>query len=450
MINLITAALQKAVAAFERGDVEGYAFHTGNAGGVAAAIGVYGIKSLSMCDDISDAYETSNSGLMSAILAEATERLDNPDTGARVMDSGAISWPKYGAALNQAVESKAAGDELRFALMTGFVSGLLFNNPGPGHPEHGTILEAVTTAYETGSDDSLQYAQARIGAGVRHSDPTPFMPPEQYARYREERMRLMRWLQNFGLRQARAGDQRVAIPGSMAINDVARQQAQRENNAETHYNRGVSKMGQRDYEGAIADLDRSLELKSDNMIAFANRAFCKQAQGDYTEAIVDFGRAIELAPDDAGQYFNRAIAEEVIGDYDGVIADCDRAIELEPDYDLPYALRGTIKMRRDDYEGAILDFDRAIELSPGYSAVYIDRGLAKSRTGDYGSAMADFDRAVELKSDDARAHDYRGYAKMNVGDYEGAIADFNRALEIDPSDEYAQQMRDTARSEAES
>ena len=64
MISLITAALQEAVVAFERDDVEGYAYRTGKAGGVAAAIGAYGIKSLSMCDDISDAYETSDSGLI--------------------------------------------------------------------------------------------------------------------------------------------------------------------------------------------------------------------------------------------------------------------------------------------------------------------------------------------------------------------------------------------------
>ena len=226
MFSLITTALQEAIAAGERDDAKDYAFHTGKAGGVAAAIGAYGIRALSMCDDISDAYETSESGLMTAILADATERLDNPDTGARVTDGKSISWPEYGAALNQAVEAKAAGDQLRLALMTGFVSGLLFNNPGPGHPEHGTILDAITTAYKTGSDDSLKYAQARIGAGVRHSDPTPFMPAEQYARYREERMRLMRWLQNFGLRRSRAGDQKVAVPGSMRINDAARRQEQ--------------------------------------------------------------------------------------------------------------------------------------------------------------------------------------------------------------------------------
>ena len=55
MISLMVEALQEALAASERGDTQSYAFHAGKAGGVAAAIGAYGIKSLSMCDDISDA-----------------------------------------------------------------------------------------------------------------------------------------------------------------------------------------------------------------------------------------------------------------------------------------------------------------------------------------------------------------------------------------------------------
>ena len=99
MIGLIAEALQAAFAAFERRDMAGYAHHTGRAGGVAATTGVYGIKALSLCDDISDAYETDDADFMAAILDEATERLDNPDAGAAITDAGkAISWPEYGSA----------------------------------------------------------------------------------------------------------------------------------------------------------------------------------------------------------------------------------------------------------------------------------------------------------------------------------------------------------------
>ena len=406
MIAPIVAALQQALSAIrnENEDTQGYAFHTGKAGGVAAAIGAYGIKSLSMCDDISDAYENSDSGLMAAILAEAAERLDNPDTGPRVLDGNSISWPEYGAAMNQAVEAKSDGDRLRFALMTGFVSGLLFNNPGPGHPEYGTILDAITTAYETGSDDSLKYAQARIGAGVRHSDPTPFMPPEQYARYREERMRMMRWVQNFGLRHARSSDERVAIPGSMAINDAARRQAREPEDAAAYLSRGHEKRNRGDYDGAIAEFDR----------------------------------AIELDPDNAGAYHGRGEAKRGKGDYDGAIADCDRAIVIDPNDPGGCNIRGMSKWQKGDYDGAIADFDRAIELDSDHAGAYYIRGMIKEDKEDYEGAIVDFNQAIAIDDDSVDLYNHRAFSKWKLGNYEGAIADFRQVLEIEPSNDYAQ------------
>ena len=69
----------------------------------------------------------------------------------------------------------------------------------------------------------MKYAQARIAGGVRMSDPLLLCQDTQYDRYHEERLRMMRWLQNFGLRDARASDESVAVPNSMAINHGVRQ-----------------------------------------------------------------------------------------------------------------------------------------------------------------------------------------------------------------------------------
>ena len=52
------------------------------------------------------------------------------------------------------------------------------------------------------------------------------MGKEQYDRYMAEKLETLRWVQNFGRHYARAGDEAVAVPGSMAINHAARQQAQ--------------------------------------------------------------------------------------------------------------------------------------------------------------------------------------------------------------------------------
>ena len=417
---------------------------------VAAATGVYGIKALSLCDDISDAYETGDAGFMVAILDEATERLDNPDAGAAITDAGkAISWPEYGLALHQAAEAKDAGDRLRYALMTGFAAGLMFNSPGPSHPEYGTIPDAIVAAYETGSDELLQYAQARIGTGARMTDPTPFMPDEQYNRYREERMRTMRWLQNFGLRQARVSDQRVAMPGSMRINHAARQLAQESNDATTYIGRGSAKKRKGDYEGAIADYDRAIALAPDNADAYYLRGDAKRVMGDYDGAIADCDRAIELDPDNSGGCNIRGMSKWEQGDSEGAIADFDRAIELDPAHAAAYYIRGMIKEETGDHEGAIPDFDRAIELGHDSDDVYNYRACAKSHMGNYEGAIADLDRSIELDPDAVWPYRYRGYAKMNLEWYEGAIVDFDRVLELDPDDEYAREHRDIAHSHTE-
>ena len=425
MISEVVVALHKAVAAHAGNDAPGYAFHTGEAGGIAAALGLFGIKGLSLCDDISDAYETGDAGFMSVILAEAAERLENPDSGARVAAS--IGWPEYGAALHQEAEAKFGGDHLRDALMTGFVAGLLCHNPGPNYPDHGTIRDGVLKAYETGSAETLRWAQARIGSGVKMTDPTPFMDQEQYDRHYEERLRMMRWVQNFGLRQARAAEQRVAVPGSMRINHSVRRSAQPDSGSD----------------GETPDAHSAARVPTDAEY-YISEGHSKRMRGDYDGAIADFDRAIELAPNDAAAFCERGEAKRGQEDYDGAIADCDHAIALDPTYPGGCNIRGMSKWGKGDHDGAIADFDRAVELDPDHAGAYYIRGMIKEEQRDYAEAVADFDRAIALEPDAADMYNHRGYSKYALGDYEGAIADFDRVLELEPGNEYAQRTRNSA------
>ena len=130
-----------------------------------------------------------------------------------------------GAALNEAINAKEDGNGLRYALMMGFVSGLMFRDPGPRYPE-GSILDAIAEGYQQDKADRLQWAQGRLLAAHRLSDPSPFMGRDEYDRYMSEKLEMMRWAQNFGLRAARAGDTTVAIPYSMRINHALRHQEQ--------------------------------------------------------------------------------------------------------------------------------------------------------------------------------------------------------------------------------
>ena len=230
MFSLIIAELQSAVVALEQGNLEGHAFHTGKAGGVSASIGAFGIKALSLCDDISNAYETGDKESLDRVLQEATERPDyaaKPDAMPSIFgessSEGVIGWEESGAALRQAVEAKNAGDDIRYSLMIGFASGLLFRNPGPSY-DRGTIPDAITAGYETSDSEQLDWAGGRLAAAHRLSTPMSFLSGANLDRYVEAKVRTTRWAQNFGLRNARATDESVLMPNAFWLNwKLARQ-----------------------------------------------------------------------------------------------------------------------------------------------------------------------------------------------------------------------------------
>ena len=52
MIGLIVTALLQTFCALDQEDDSGYAFHCGEAGGIAAATAAFGVRALELCDDI--------------------------------------------------------------------------------------------------------------------------------------------------------------------------------------------------------------------------------------------------------------------------------------------------------------------------------------------------------------------------------------------------------------
>ena len=220
-----------------------FSYHVGKAAGVAAATGEPGLFFEWLCDDISNAYELVDfaAGYSDDFddfdpeqFEHVGEYIDNREMNfkyiIKVLEESAedastdeanaapdIEWEECGVALHEAMVSREAGDYVRYALMIGFVSGLMFQEPGPSY-KSGTILDAIVEGYEDDKVDRLEWAQARLRAAHRLTDPSPFMKKAAYDSYMEGKLRTMRWVQNFGLQAARGGDDRVVIPMSMSIN----------------------------------------------------------------------------------------------------------------------------------------------------------------------------------------------------------------------------------------
>ena len=417
-MQLLTSALSKALDAHDLQDDAAYSFHCGEAGGIAAAASVFGVRALEMCDDISGAYEDTDLAFMRYILHAVSQRPSAPEEHRPRTRDANLSGLEFGAALGEATKAKAEGDLSRYSLMIGFTAGLMFHNREPDSGRLGTVLAQIVDGYQTQSDELLQQARRALATGARMTDPMPFMNQDQATRYYDEHARTMRWLQNFGLRNARSQDVAVAVPLYLSINrqrvqqsgetehhstqeDSAPPQHQAQDNgvaetAETWVAEGIRKGEQGDFDGAVADFGRAIELDPGYALAYLNRGNARSFQGNSEAAIIDFDRAVALDPGNAEAYYNRATARSSLGNHEGAIADYDRTIEIDPNHVSAYINRGTMNGIIGDYAGAIADFDRAIALDPGNAQAYSNRGTARSHLDDHEGAMADFNRAIEL------------------------------------------------------
>ena len=208
----VVEALRKAFDALEADRSSdrshGYAFHCGEAGGIAAVTGVPGVHALALCDDISDAYEDGDTELMRFLLDELQSRQRDDNVQRVRYGNSEIYAPAFDSALHEALHSMEAGNGLRCSLMIGFVAGLMYRYRGPGYRLLRTVRDEVIEAYDTGCGALLRRTAETLGAATRFTDPGPSMSNREARKHYEELFRMLRWVQDFGLRQARAKNQR--------------------------------------------------------------------------------------------------------------------------------------------------------------------------------------------------------------------------------------------------
>ncbi len=102
---------------------------------------------------------------------------------------------------------------------------------------------------------------------------------------------------------------------------------------------------------------------TDEFEVFLNSSFDKSYQKDFKGAIEDIDHALELHPYMEKLYFQRAKLFEELNDYEKSKSDYTKAIILKDDYDEAYLNRGLIKLKLKDYFGAKKDLAKAQELN---------------------------------------------------------------------------------------
>jgi len=209
----------------------------------------------------------------------------------------------------------------------------------------------------------------------------------------------------------------AAVFTSAAVMLSAPEKAKAES-AYFYFNRGVKKVEERDYYGAISDFNKAIEINPNDAVFYSYRGYTKRRLGDNYGAISEYTKAIEINPNDADSYFNRGNRKYALNDFTGSMFDYNKTIEINPKHERAYLNRGTLKVQLKDYYGAISDFDKIIYIN-SKELVYLDEGnrMAKSKTPIISSAYAN-----------------RGLAKVNIGDMKGACFDWKKASSLGDED----------------
>ena len=222
----------------------------------------------------------------------------------------------------------------------------------------------------------------------------------------------------------------------------------------------------RNADQAIAGCTRAIAAEANDQEranAHNNRGAAYGNKREHERAIADFDAALRLDPTHSRARFNRGLMQRALGRDKAAIADFTEAIRLRPDWALAFDQRGRIlldlgrqkgDLQHEQLTQAIADFDEALRLAAANTGlfsdgeiggIFTDRGLARAIKGDHAGAVADFDRMLRKDPQNLPVLLGRGLSLADLGETERARADLRKVVELPATSEADRRNQERAR-----
>lgn len=137
----------------------------------------------------------------------------------------------------------------------------------------------------------------------------------------------------------------------------------------------------------------STVLKAEDFLA---RAVNKRKEKNYQGAIYDLNKAINLNPQYAEAYYLRGISYSNAGNPQKALPDVNQALKINPNHGEAYGLRAYLYSREKNYQAAVRDYTQAIKINPNDVESLSGRGSARGELKDYSGAIKDLKKANQL------------------------------------------------------
>lgn len=229
-------------------------------------------------------------------------------------------------------------------------------------------------------------------------------------------------------------------------------------NSEALQIRSEWKYKQRDYQGAIDDLDQAIYYVKNNAKLYIARATLghnvyrpKVQDEKFVSVSKDFASAIRLEPDNFDFYKMRSDFFRDAGALEQTISDYNTMVGLNPKDFTTFRNRGLLRMQMLEYTEAIEDFSAALQIEPNDDLGLRYRGMCFHNLRNYHRAVSDFSKVIKSYQQDQQANKLgdsdkiilgelyimRGHSYQALGYNQEACSDFSRSLEIGTKKAYS-------------
>ena len=210
--------------------------------------------------------------------------------------------------------------------------------------------------------------------------------------------------------------------------------------AETHYNLGITFKLQNNLDKAIASYQRAIDVNPEFSQVYCSLGNVFTELGELDKAVALYRLSITLNPDDAETYYNLGVVFTDIGKLDDAVACYQQAIAINPNsMDSHYNL-GVIFSKKGKLEKAISCYRQALAITPNDPATHFNLGIIYKERGEREKAISSLQHAISVKPDFAEAFFNLGVLFSEQGKTAEAKVNYQRVIELDPDNCSANHM----------
>jgi tetratricopeptide (TPR) repeat protein len=205
-----------------------------------------------------------------------------------------------------------------------------------------------------------------------------------------------------------------------------------------HYKKAQECWNNKDFMGALGNIDMSINFSPNRAGGYYFRGFvyCFGFK-NYELAINDFSKAIQFEPNSYQSYFYRGIAFFQLDKYTEAIMDMSKVILNNQENTDAYFIRARSKQFLGEFQDAIYDYNQIVKMAkiakPNYytlSQVYFDIAYNLDILRRPKEALNHVDLALKIDNANANYFRFRGELHYKLGDFKECIKDMSSALSI--------------------